>query len=109
MSLATTSWNVLKRTLFRCRPVLMRISESVGELAPVPPANWQRATMQSSPSSSTSQAMEAAGKLAGEYMEHLKKTDLMEFSESEYATFIECVVTGYIEEMQRLGSDKPPF
>jgi hypothetical protein len=44
------------------------------------------------PTKNETKAMEAAGKLAGEYMEHLKKTDLMEFTEAEYATFIECVV-----------------
>jgi len=54
-------------------------------------------------------SMAAAGALAGEYLEHLKKTDLAAFSESEWNTLIETVVTGYVEEMQRRTQDDPPF
>lgn len=54
-------------------------------------------------------AMQAAGTLAGEYLEHLKKTDLAAFSDSEWHTLIETVVTGYVEEMQRRTQTDPPF
>jgi len=54
-------------------------------------------------------AMQAAGTLAGEYLEHLKKTDVATFSEGEWNTLIETVVTGYIEEMQRRTQKDPPF
>lgn len=46
------------------------------------------------------QAMQKAGQYGGEYLEHLKKTDVGEMSVDEWATFVECIVTGYTESMQ---------
>ena len=54
-------------------------------------------------------AMQAAGALAGEYLEHLKKTDLAAFTEGQWNTFIETVITGYVEELQRRTQKDPPF
>jgi hypothetical protein len=54
-------------------------------------------------------ALQAAGRLAGEYMEYLKKMDVSTFTEAEWNTLIETVVTGYVEEMQRRTQDDPPF
>lgn len=52
------------------------------------------------PTQSEKQALLAAGKLGGEYLEYLKKTDLADLTAEEYDTLIEAVVTGYLEFMQ---------
>jgi hypothetical protein len=49
-------------------------------------------------------AMETAGKLAGEYLESIGKTDLAVLSEDEWLTFIESVVTGFTDKLQELES-----
>ena len=61
------------------------------------------------PNEDETAAMQAAGVLAGEYVEHLGKTDLAAFTEAEWNTLIESVITGYIEEMQRRTQKDPPF
>jgi uncharacterized protein YdaT len=45
-------------------------------------------------------AIDIAGQVAGEYIDSLGKTDLALFSQEEYATFIEAVVTAYQEYVQ---------
>ena len=59
------------------------------------------------PTEREKQAMAAGGKLAGEYLDHLKKTDMAELSDDEYATFVECIVSGYVDELQKLPTN--PF
>jgi len=46
-------------------------------------------------------AMDNGGRLAGEYLEHLDKTDLAVLSKEEWQMFVECIVTGYIDSMQK--------
>ena len=53
------------------------------------------------PSPNEEAAMENGGRLAGEYLEHLGKTDLAVLTEEEWKMFVECIVTGYIESMQK--------
>lgn len=54
-------------------------------------------------------AMQAGGVLGGEYLEHLGRSDVGQLSEEEWNTFIECVVTGYVEALQKLTQKDPPF
>lgn len=46
-------------------------------------------------------AMEEGGVLGGEYLDSIGKSDLGQLTEDEWLTFLRCVVSGYIEEMQR--------
>jgi len=55
------------------------------------------------PTQNEKMAMEKGGELAGEYLESIKKTDLADFTGEEYAMFVQCVVTGYIDELQNLA------
>ena len=50
-------------------------------------------------------AMRAASPLAGEYIDSLGKTDLAEFSEHEWMTLIEVIVTAYVEALQLLAAE----
>jgi hypothetical protein len=55
-------------------------------------------------------AIEAASEPAGQYIESLGRSDMATWSRDEWLCFLECVVTGYTDELQRVsGSDKPPF
>lgn len=56
------------------------------------------------PTQNEKRAMEKGGELAGEYIESIKKTDLADFTGDEYAMLVECIVTGYIEELQNLAA-----
>jgi Family of unknown function (DUF6511) len=47
-------------------------------------------------------AMRAASPMAGEYMESLGKTDLAVFSEAEWLTLIEVIVTTYTDALREL-------
>jgi len=48
-------------------------------------------------------AMDNGGRLAGEYLDHLGKTDLAKMTEEEWKMMVECIVTGYIEAMQNFN------
>lgn len=61
------------------------------------------------PTEAESASMIQAGIVGGEYLDHIKKTDLATLTEGEWNTFIEAVITGYVEEMQRRTQDNPPF
>ena len=50
-------------------------------------------------------AMRAASPLAGEHVDSLGKTDLAEFSEQEWMTLIEVIVTAYVEALQQLAAE----
>ncbi len=43
------------------------------------------------------EGMKKAGKTGGEYLDSIGKTDLASMSYDEYMTFIECVITAYID------------
>lgn len=51
-------------------------------------------------------AMEVSSKRAGEYLEWLKKTDMETFTPEEWSDFIEVIVTGYFEGMDKLANLK---
>lgn len=46
-------------------------------------------------------SMSIGGEKGGEYLDSINKSDLASLSLDEWETFIRCVVTGYIEEMQK--------
>jgi hypothetical protein len=50
-------------------------------------------------------AMDHAVTLAGEYIESLRRTDLMTWSAEEFATLIEVVVTAFTDRLRALGDD----
>lgn len=55
-------------------------------------------------------AIEAASRPAGEFIEQLHRTDMAQWSEREWLSFLECVVTAYTDELRRLSViGKPPF
>ena len=49
-------------------------------------------------------AIEHGGRMGGEYLDSLGKTDLATFTVEEWATFIDCVVTGYCDRLRVLAS-----
>jgi hypothetical protein len=49
-------------------------------------------------------AMEAGGQLGGEYLDSIGKTDLAALSASEWATFVEAVVTGYCGHLREIAA-----
>jgi hypothetical protein len=50
-------------------------------------------------------AMDHGGRMAGEYLESIGKTDLLRLSLEEWNTFIECVVTGYCDCLRELAAN----
>ena len=50
-------------------------------------------------------AMLQAGKSGGDYLESIEKFDLSALTQSEYMTFIESVITTYLDELR----NTPPF
>ena len=61
------------------------------------------------PTANEQKAMEHASDKAGEYLEWLKKTDMESFTQDEWKTLVEVIVSGYIEAMQKLPGDEAPF
>ena len=55
------------------------------------------------PTANEKKAMEVSSEKAGEYLEWLKKTDLGDMSPEEWTQFIEVIVSGYIEGMQKFA------
>lgn len=53
------------------------------------------------PSEFEKQAMVEGGELGGEYLDYISKTDLATLTAEEWAMFVESVITGYQESMQR--------
>lgn len=58
------------------------------------------------PTMNEKKAMEVSSKRAGEYLEWLKKTDMETFTPEEWSDFIEVIVTGYWEGMDKLANLK---
>ena len=46
-------------------------------------------------------AMIAGGNAGGEYLDSICVTDLVTLSVEQYKQFIECVVSGYVEHLQK--------
>ena len=58
------------------------------------------------PTPNEKKAMEVSSKRAGEYIEWLNKTDMETFTPEEWSQFIEVIVTGYWEGMDKLANLK---
>ena len=50
-------------------------------------------------------AMDHGGRMGGEYLESIGKTDLLSLTLEEWTTFIECVVTGYCDRLRELAAN----
>ncbi|MCW2311465.1 DUF6511 domain-containing protein [Rhodoferax antarcticus] len=51
----------------------------------------------------------AACQSGGAYVESIAKTDLATFSENEWATLIEVIVTSFQDHLRTAYADDPPF
>ncbi|CAA7615758.1 DUF6511 domain-containing protein [Magnetospirillum sp. UT-4] len=52
-------------------------------------------------------AMEFGGRMGGEYLDHLGKTDLATLSAEQWAIFVEAIVIGYGDHLRDLaGRDR---
>ncbi len=51
-----------------------------------------------------SAAMQHGGQMGGEYLDSIAKTDLATLSTEEWATFVECIVTGYCDQLRDLAA-----
>ena len=56
------------------------------------------------PSAAETAAMDHAGEMAGEYLDHLDKTDLAKLSSDEWRTLIEAICSAYVERLGELGA-----
>ena len=54
------------------------------------------------------QALAAASRRAGEYIESLAKTDLATFTGEEWATLIEVAVTAFQDHLRTVYANEPP-
>ena len=54
------------------------------------------------------QALAAASRSAGEYIESLAKTDLATFTSEEWATLIEVAVTAFQDHLRTAYANEPP-
>lgn len=54
-------------------------------------------------------AMLHASDMAGEYLEHLGKTDMSEFSEEEWMTLIEVIVGNFSDKLRDIAAETIPF
>lgn len=54
-------------------------------------------------------ALDAAGAGGGEYVESIAKTDLATFTEQEWSTLIEVIVTAFQDHLRSAYADDPPF
>ena len=54
------------------------------------------------------QALAAASRGAGEYVESLGKTDLAAFTQEQWATLIEVVVTAFQDHLRTVYANEPP-
>jgi hypothetical protein len=55
------------------------------------------------PTPNEQEAMDAASRTAGEYLESLGKTDLAQLEVEEWESLIESVVTGYTDRLRELA------
>jgi hypothetical protein len=54
-------------------------------------------------------ALAAASGMGGEYVESIAKTDLAQWTEHEWMTLIDVVVTAFQDHLRQAYSDDPPF
>lgn len=54
-------------------------------------------------------AMEQASNMAGEYIEHLGKTDMAQFNEEEWMTLVEVICGAFTDELRKLSESEIPF
>ena len=54
-------------------------------------------------------ALAAASSRGGEYIESIAKTDLAAFSEAEWSTLIDVLITAFQDHLRNAYSDDPPF
>lgn len=50
------------------------------------------------------EAMDHGGSMGGEYLDELGKTDLAKLTPEEWATFVECICTGYVEKLAEIAA-----
>lgn len=56
------------------------------------------------PTPNEAAAMIAGGRMGGEYLESIGKSDLATLTETEWDVFIEAVVTGYCDHLRELAA-----
>ena len=61
------------------------------------------------PNQHETNALAAAGATGGEYVESIAKTDLAAFTEHEWSTLIDVIVTAYQDHLRTAYADDPPF
>jgi hypothetical protein len=61
------------------------------------------------PNKHETNALAAASISAGAYVEEIGKTDLARWSEQEWATLIDVVVTAFQDFLRQAYADDPPF
>jgi len=61
------------------------------------------------PNQHETNALAAACQTGGEYVESLAKTDLATFTEVEWSSLIDVVVTAFQDSLRTAYADDPPF
>ena len=61
------------------------------------------------PNQHETNALAAACQTGGEYVESLAKTDLASFTQVEWSTLIDVVVTAFQDSLRTAYADDPPF
>lgn len=54
-------------------------------------------------------ALAAASRMGGEYIESIAKTDLAAFTEAEWSTLIDVLITAFQDHLRAAYADDPPF
>ena len=54
-------------------------------------------------------ALATASRMGGEYIESIAKTDLAAFTEAEWSTLIDVLITAFQDHLRNAYSDDPPF
>ena len=54
-------------------------------------------------------ALAAASSSGGEYIESIAKTDLTTFTQSEWSTLIDVLITAFQDHLRNAYADDPPF
>ena len=61
------------------------------------------------PNQHETNALAAAGVTGGEYVESIGKTDLASFTEREWSTLVDVIVTAFQDHLRTAYADDPPF
>ena len=54
-------------------------------------------------------ALAAASRMGGEYIDSIAKTDLAAFTEAEWTTLIDVLITAFQDHLRAAYADDPPF